>query len=123
MTIQELYTEIGDYEEAKKHLMNDRLIGKFVVKFPGDPSFSQLVDAWEKRDGDGIFKAAHAMKGVCANLALSGLSVLVEQVTEEYRPGQTKQLPAIDMPQVMAELQEQYQNVVAAIERYQNASA
>ena len=123
MTVQELYTEIGDYEEAKKQLMNDRLIGKFVVKFPGDPSFSQLVDAWEKRDGDGIFKAAHAMKGVCANLALSGLSVLVEQVTEEYRPGQTKQLPAIDMPQVMAELQEQYQNVVAAIERYQNASA
>ena len=123
MTVQELYTEIADYEEAKKHLMNDRLIGKFVVKFPGDSSFSQLVDAWEKRDGDGIFKAAHAMKGVCANLALSGLSVLVEQVTEEYRPGQTKQLPAIDMPQVMAELQEQYQNVVAAIERYQNASA
>ena len=121
MTVQELYTEIGDYEEAKKHLMNDRLIGKFVVKFPGDPSFSQLVDAWEKRDEDAIFKAAHAMKGVCANLALSGLSVLVEQVTEEYRPGQTKQLPAIDMPEVMAKLQEQYKKVVSAIEQYQNA--
>ena len=121
MTVQELYTEIGDYEEAKKHLMNDRLIGKFVVKCPGDPSYQQLMEAWENQDRDAIFKAAHAMKGVCANLALSRLSVLVEQVTEEYRPGQTNKNPEVNIPEIMTELQIQYRNVISAIESYQNA--
>lgn len=121
MTVQELYTEIGDYEEAKKHLMNDRLIGKFVVKFPGDPSYQQLMEAWENQDSDAIFKAAHAMKGVCANLALSRLFVLVEQVTEAYRPGQTKKNPEANIPEIMKELQTQYKKVISAIENYQNA--
>lgn len=117
MTVQELYAEIGNYEEAQSRLMNDRFIAKFVMKFPLDPSFEQLMDAWKNNDRDAIFKAAHTMKGVCANLALSKLTGLASKITEAYRPGTEK--PSEDMSDTVQKLQIQYAETIAAIRRYE----
>lgn len=43
MNINECYQAMGaDYEEVFGRLRNEKLIAKFVLKFPDDPSFSQL---------------------------------------------------------------------------------
>ena len=43
MNINECYQAMGaDYEEVFGRLRSERLITKFVLKFPGDPSFCLL---------------------------------------------------------------------------------
>ena len=51
MNINECYQAMGaDYEEVFGRLRNEKLIAKFVLKFPGDPSFSQLEEQlWQKK--------------------------------------------------------------------------
>lgn len=118
MTVQELYDVIGDYNEVKNRLMNDRIIGKFIVKFPADPSYGLLMDAWKKNDREEIFKAAHTMKGVCANLALSNLSESAGLITEAFRPGQEAS-DNIDVTDAVKKLQLQYEDTVSAIRTYE----
>ena len=93
MTVQELYESIGgNYESAKRILMNDKLIGRFVVKLLDDSSFERLAEASETMDAAGIFEGAHAMKGVCANLGLNELSRGASELAEEFRPGNERKL-------------------------------
>jgi len=88
MTVQELYESIGgNYEAAKRILMNDALIARFVAKLPEDKSFEKLSAAAETMDAQGLFEGAHAMKGVCANLGMENLSRAASELAEEFRPG------------------------------------
>ena len=88
MNVEELYKLIeGDYADAKSRLMNDKLISKFVVMYLDDPSYDDLVAAWDAQDGDSIFTASHTLKGVCANLALTAVFTPASQLCEMYRNG------------------------------------
>ena len=43
MNLEKLYKSLhGDYAEAKARLMSDRLVEKFVLKFPADPSVAPM---------------------------------------------------------------------------------
>ena len=120
MTVQELYSKIGNYEEAKRRLMNDKLIAKFAVRFLHDPTYGQLTEALEKGDGEEIFKAAHTLKGVCANLALSKLAELASVVTEAYRPGQNFRPSDSDISEAVQNLKERYEETVEEIKKYES---
>ena len=51
MTLQEFYDRIGgDYKATISRLPSEALIKKFVLKYPGDPSFNQLT-RWPPRTG------------------------------------------------------------------------
>lgn len=121
MTVKELYSKIGNYEEAQRRLMNDKLIAKFAIRFLDDPSYGQLMAAWEKGDAAEIFKAAHTMKGVCANLAFTKLTELVSEVTEEYRPGQEHRMSDEMISDTVNSLRVQYQKTVEEIKKYESA--
>lgn len=114
MTVQELYTEIGgDYANACKRLMNDSLISRFIAKFPAEPSFEKLTVAAAAGDMTGVFEAAHALKGVTANLAITSIAELAGEITEATRSGSdASQFP---LEQKMAELTERYTKAVTAI--------
>ena len=72
MNINECYQAMGaDYEEVFGRLRNERLITKFVLKFPGDPSFSQLQSTLEEKNVEEAFRAAHTLKGVAQNLGFT----------------------------------------------------
>lgn len=74
MNINECYQAMGaDYEEVFGRLRNERLITKFVLKFPGDPSFSQLQSTLEEKNVEEAFRAAHTLKGVAQNLGFTPL--------------------------------------------------
>lgn len=86
MNLEKLYKEIhGDYAEVKARLMNDRLVEKFVLKFPTDPSMQQLRDAIASGDHDVAFRAVHTLKGVAANLSFTELWRAASALTEQLR--------------------------------------
>ena len=86
MNLEELYISLhGDYADAKARLMNDRLVEKFVLKFPSDPSMQQLHDAIASGDNATAFRAVHTLKGVAANLSFTELRKAASDLTEQMR--------------------------------------
>ena len=113
MNINECYQAMGaDYEEVFGRLRNERLITKFVLKFPGDPSFSQLQSTLEEKNVEEAFRAAHTLKGVAKNLGFTPLYEATATLTEVLRAGN---LPEDD--NMMNAVAKEYERTVAAIEQ------
>ena len=86
MTLKECYTALcGNYDEALSRLMNERLMERFLQKFLSDPSFKEIKDAFDNKDGEKAFRGAHTLKGVSANLAFTKLSTSSSLLTEALR--------------------------------------
>ena len=119
MTVQELYESIGgSYDSARRILPMDQLIAKFVVKFLDDKSFEKIEAASRAGDGNGIFEGAHAMKGVCANLGLDGLSQAASELAEEFRPGNTRTMDDAAVAAKVAELKVLYDRTMEGIQKF-----
>lgn len=117
MTIEECYQEMGgNYAEVSARLPSLRLIEKFIGRFLEDKSFETLCRQIESGDRQEAFRAAHTLKGVCANLSFTRLLGSAARLTEELRP------EASTIPDAAAGLMEDvrrdYQVTVAAIRRY-----
>lgn len=92
MTLQEFYARIGgNYEATLRRLPSEALVRKFVLKYPGDPSFNQLKDALAAQDWETAFRAAHTLKGVAQNLGFDRLYTAVFALTEQLRGGKPMQ--------------------------------
>ena len=88
MTLQECYAAMGgDYEGVMGRLRSERMVQKFVLKFLEDGSFDLLCSSMEAGDLSEAFRAAHPIKGECANLAFSALLKSSSQLTELLRAG------------------------------------
>lgn len=88
MTVKECYEAMGgDYEDVLKRLMNEARIQKFALMFNKDPSMGQLQEAMEAGDCETAFRAAHTLKGICANLGFSSLFKESHDITEALRAG------------------------------------
>jgi len=119
MTIQDLYSSIhGNYIEAKSRLMNDRLIDKFVLKFPADPTMQALMNAVDAGDVAAAFAAAHTLKGVAANLAFTELAGFASDLTEQLRPR-----PETIDDLLYERVLQSYTLTIAAINDYQQQKA
>lgn len=71
MTLQEFYARVGgDYNATLSRLPSEALVKKFILKYPGDPSFAQLKDALAAQDWELAFRASHTLKGVAQNLGM-----------------------------------------------------
>lgn len=68
--------------KSSDSLRSERLITKFVLKFPGDPSFSQLQSTLEEKNVEEAFRAAHTLKGVAQNLGFTPLYEATATLTE-----------------------------------------
>ena len=113
MNINECYQAmVADYEEVFGRLRSERLITKFVLKFPGDPSFSQLQSTLEEKNVEEAFRAAHTLKGVAQNLGFTLLYEATATLTEVLRAGN---LPEDD--NMMNAVAKEYERTVAAIEQ------
>lgn len=114
MTLEECYAKLnGDYSEAKNRLMNDRLIDRFILKFPDDPSMGALRDMVEAGDNVAAFRAVHTLKGVAANLAFTQLFHDASNLTEQLRSLQN----APD-PELYRILQQTYDRVIDVLKEY-----
>ena len=120
MTTQELYTNIGGcYESAKRTMMMDKMINRFVLKFLNDKSYEKLTAGKEAGDPVAMFEGAHALKGVCANLGFDDLSKMASDVAEEFRPGHTPAMPPEELDRRFEEIGALYQRTIAGIQQFQ----
>ena len=86
MTIQECYQQLGgDFTNIETRLPSISLVTKFITKFLNDSSFSELCQALERGQREEAFRAAHTLKGVCANLCFDRLGASAGRLTEVLR--------------------------------------
>ena len=120
MTIEERYALMqGDYADAKRRLMKDERIEKYLGIFLKDQTMQQLDNAVKaypdstqpvEQQRETIFRAAHTLKGVAANLALTNLAHAASELTEQMRDLQSD--PSV---QLMDDVRKAYDTVVAAL--------
>ena len=86
ITIDSLKQFGANVDEGLKRCMNnEEFYLKLVTKAVEDASYDKLKDAVEAGDLDAAFEAAHALKGVSANLALTPIYEPVFEITELLR--------------------------------------
>lgn len=120
MTLKELYTEIGgDYDQAVRVLRIEKLIDKHIRKLTKNGVVDRLIEAGKKMEPTELFEAAHAMKGVCANLGLAKLSEMASEIAEEYRPGTPRKLSDTEVAERIARIEESYKKTADGIRRYE----
>ncbi len=121
MTLQECYAALGgDYNEAMGRLRSERLVQKFVLKFLNDGSYQLLCDSLAAGDREEAFRAAHTIKGVCANLAFNTLLDSSEALTEALRDGRPAQAGEEDL---IARVKADYDRAYQAIQAFQGGVA
>lgn len=99
--------------EAMNRFMNsEQLWIKFLKKFKADMSFRDLVKAIEENDGEKAFAAAHTLKGITGNLAMSRLNALISEQTEHLR-GEAGGVEAAAA--MMPQITEAYENALKTI--------
>ncbi len=120
MTIQQLYEKIGgNYEQAVRVMKKDKLIDKYVRKLKDSDAGEQLAWAGEAMDAAKLFESAHAMKGVCANLGLDALAIAADEITEEFRSGNSRKLTDAEVREKVEALLTRLRNTVKGIEEYE----
>ena len=88
MTIQDAYAITGsNYSDVLGRLVRDTLVEKFALRFVQDDSFALLKESLANDDCATAFRAAHTLKGVCANLGFTRLRETAGQLTELLRAG------------------------------------
>ena len=122
MTLEELYREMGgDYQQALRVLRMDKLIDKHIRKFTHNGVIDALLAAGRSMDPTALFEAAHAVKGVCANLGLTSLADVASEITEEYRPGHPRSLTDAQVKELLGRVETLYQAAADGIRRYEEA--
>ncbi len=120
MTIQQLYEKIGgNYEQAVRVMKKDKLIDKYVRKLKDSDAGEQLAQAGEAMDAAKLFDSAHALKGVCANLGLDALANAADEITEEFRSGNSRKLTDAEVREKVEALLTRLRNTVKGIEEYE----
>lgn len=121
MTLKECYAALGgDYDEVMGRLRSERLVQKFVLKFPSDGSYQLLCGSLAAGDRKEAFRAAHTIKGVCANLAFNDLLASSEALTEALRDGRPPQ-PGEEA--LIQRVKEDYERVIEAVRAFQEGVA
>lgn len=114
MTIKEFYDTVGaDYNATLMRMGNsERILEKFVRKFPNDKTTEQLVAAFEGEDFETAFRMAHTLKGLCSNLGLGKLEKSASELTEALR-----HQVADNAPQLLERVRADHAEVIAALEK------
>lgn len=116
MTLEQCYNELGgNYKGVIERLLSDKLVQKFVLKFPDDGSFTTLSESLKNGDSETAFRAAHTLKGVCQNLGFDRLFKSSSEITEAFRDNRLEDAATL-FPQVESD----YKITVAAIEKFRS---
>ena len=124
MTLRELYQTIdGDYDQVMNVLRMEKLIDKHIREFPTSGVVDRLLAAEEKMDPTELFEAAHAMKGVCANLGIKTLSNAASGIAEEYRPGNERKLSDDEVKERIDAIRKMYDHIAEEIQKYEESNS
>lgn len=110
MTLSELYEAIGgDLGNVLERLGDMETAEHFLLIFPDDLSYSQLMHSLQENDLQQAFRAAHNLKGVSLSLGLKRLGecsgVVCQKLREGIAPTET----------LLQQLKTEYRCVITAI--------
>lgn len=88
-------------EVMERFMGNERLLERMLKKFAADTNFAKLREAVENNDGENALTASHTLKGMCANLSMTGLTSLFTSQVELFRGGDTEAAFGM-MPEITA---------------------
>ena len=121
MTIQECYQQLGgDYAQAATRLPSVSLVTRFISKFLDDGSYAELRQAMAEGRRADAFRAAHTLKGVCANLGFDRLLASTATLTALLRP-ESDTIPA-GADALLAQVEQDYAVTTGAIRAYLSQS-
>ena len=117
MTLETCYHQLGgSYSEVRARIPSDALIKKFVAAFLKDTSFSDLCGAMDASDRTTAFRAAHTLKGVCANMGFEKLRSSSSELAERLR-NDSDTIPA-EAFSLLTDVKSDYQRTVDAISAF-----
>ena len=119
MTLRECYDSIGsNFDTAVMRMCNkESMLAKFAKKFPNDPTYVGLLEAFESGDVPTAFRMAHTLKGLCLNLGLDKLQVSSSELTEALRNAET--VPA-NAPELLEQVKRDYEVTVNALKEVED---
>lgn len=121
MLLKECYDALGgDYESVRERIPKDSIIEKFVIKFLSDPSYENLQQAMENGNYGEAFRAAHSLKGVCANLGFQALGEDASLLTESLRDKEEQQIDKEECQRLYEKVSDNYKVVVDVIRKYKD---
>ena len=89
MNIGDCYRKIGsDYADVLTRFGSEALVTRFALRFLDDPSYGELQAALARGDTASAFRAAHTLKGLCANLGFTALRQASGQLCDRLRAGE-----------------------------------
>ena len=117
MTIQECYQSLGgNFAEVQQRLPSDRLIKRFITKFLDDGSYAELSQAMASGQREQAFRAAHTLKGVCANLSFTKLLRSASALTDLLR--QESDAISESAAAALTDVTRDYSRTISAIRAY-----
>lgn len=106
---------VDEREVMARFMNNEGLYCRILKKFMEDKSYGELKTSWEDGDYEAAFRAAHTLKGVSANLGLGAIREISSAITEQLRPGHTRD--DIFLQDSMIKLKQQYEAAQKVIEK------
>ena len=115
MTAKEFY-EItnGNYQNALNTMMNDDFIKRMLSKFAQNNAVGELLEAYDNKDFQKVFVAAHSIKGVAGNLALTGLYDKVIPIVEGTRNAEASS--SINIDSEINDFRKEYNHLMSQLE-------
>lgn len=114
MTLKETYTKMGgDYEDVLGRFYDEEMIGRFLRKFLDDPSFQELKAAFEEKNIRDAFCAAHTLRGICQDLAITNLCEPMHDMTELLRGEDLR-----EAEKLLPEVEKEYKTTMDVIRSY-----
>ena len=112
--LKEIYDAAGgDMEKPLSRFgKNEEMLKHFILLFAKDSSFNELQAALADCDTKNAFRAAHTLKGICANLGFEGLYEKASKITELLRHGEADKAKIL-----FPEMAQTYINVIEKITR------
>lgn len=74
-------------ETLERFVDNEELYLRCLGKLLQDTNYNGMFEAIDSKDASAAFDAAHALKGVTANLGLNRLYLEMKEITEVFRAG------------------------------------
>ena len=107
LTIDTLKAYGANVDEGITRCMgNEQFYMKLVRKFLEDTRLDTLEQQLAQGDLDSAFETAHALKGMCANLAITPMTIPVTEMTELLR-----QRTQMDYSGQHAQAKEQFEKI------------
>ena len=112
MKLKECYEAMnGDYEDVMARLPREASIIKFLRRFAENKEFEELIIAGGEKDYKRVFELSHDLKGMAANLSITGFQKAVSEVCEQTRNRE----PDDNFDELLLKAKEEYDKAISAI--------